>query len=45
MRRGYEDAVTITRRGDHVARRSLAFYQAVGERLAVAEAPVAGGRP
>jgi len=45
MRLGHEDAVTITRRGDHVARRSLAFYQAVGERLAVGEAPPAGGRP
>ena len=45
MRLGHEDAVTITRRGDHVARRSLAFYQAVGERLAAGEAPPAGGRP
>lgn len=34
------DNIVIGRRGDHVARRSLDFYQAVGERLAGA-----GGRP
>ena len=44
MRRGYEDTVPIGRRGDHVARRSLAFYQAVGERLAVGATNTAGGR-
>ena len=45
MRHGYEDVITIGRRGDHVARRSLAFYQAVGEHLAAGNTPVAGGRP
>ena len=30
MRRGYEEGIVIGRRGDHVARRSLAFYQAIG---------------
>jgi hypothetical protein len=44
MRRGYENTVTIGRRGDHVARRSLAFYQAVGERLAVGAMRTAGDR-
>jgi transposase len=34
MRHGFEEAPLIGRRGDHVARRSLAFYQAIGERLA-----------
>ena len=34
MRHGHPDSLTIGRRGDHVARRSLAVYQAVGERLA-----------
>ncbi len=34
MRHGYEDSITIGRRGDHVARRSLDFYQAIGDRLA-----------
>lgn len=34
------DNIIIGRRGDHVARRSLDFYQAVGERLAGS-----GGRP
>jgi len=34
------DTVVLARVGDHVAQRSLAFYQAIGERLAVAE-----GRP
>lgn len=45
MRRGYEDAIPIGRRGDHVARRSLAFYQAVGESLAVGATSTAGDRP
>ncbi len=40
MRHGYAEDVLIGRRGDHVARRSLAFYQAIGERLAA----VPGGR-
>ncbi len=40
MRHGYGEDVLIGRRGDHVARRSLAFYQAIGERLAA----VPGGR-
>jgi hypothetical protein len=44
MRRGYEDIVPIGRRGDHVARRSLAFYQAIGESLAVGATNMAGGR-
>jgi Mu transposase, C-terminal domain len=44
MRRGDEDIVTIGRRGDHVARRSLAFYQAVGEGLAVGATRTAGDR-
>lgn len=34
MRRGHPDGLPIGRHGDHVARRSLAVYQAVGERLA-----------
>lgn len=34
MRHGQAGDVLIGRRGDHVARRSLAFYQAIGERLA-----------
>ena len=34
MRHGHTSDVIISRRGDHVARRSLAFYQAIGERLA-----------
>jgi hypothetical protein len=34
MRHGYEDSVTIGRKGDRVAQRSLAFYQAIGDRLA-----------
>lgn len=34
MRHAHEDPVIIGRRGDHVARRSLAFYQAIGESLA-----------
>lgn len=34
MRHGHASDVIIGRRGDHVARRSLAFYQAIGERLA-----------
>jgi hypothetical protein len=34
MRHGQAGEVLISRRGDHVARRSLAFYQAIGERLA-----------
>lgn len=34
MRHGHAGDVIIGRRGDHVARRSLAFYQAIGERLA-----------
>jgi len=40
LRHSADDAVIIGRMGDRVAHRSLAFYQAVGERLAVA-----GGRP
>jgi transposase len=34
MRQGHPENVVLGRRGDHVARRSLAFYQAIGERLA-----------
>ncbi|WP_444980383.1 Mu transposase domain-containing protein, partial [Methylobacterium oxalidis] len=34
MRHGHPDSQMIGRRGDHVARRSLAVYQAIGERLA-----------
>jgi hypothetical protein len=34
MRHGHPDSLTIGCRGDHVARRSLSVYQAVGERLA-----------
>jgi transposase len=37
MRHGQANEVLIGRRGDHVARRSLAFYQAIGERLASGE--------
>jgi hypothetical protein len=44
VRRGYEDIVTIGRRGDQVARRSLAFYQAVGECLAAGATREAGDR-
>jgi hypothetical protein len=40
QRHSADDAVTIDRMGDRVGHRSLAFYQAVGERLAVT-----GGRP
>lgn len=40
-RHGHAGDVIISRRGDHVARRSLAFYQAIGERLA----SVPGDRP
>lgn len=36
LRQSAGEAVIIGRIGDHVAHRSLAFYQAVGERLAVA---------
>ena len=35
MRHGQAGEVLVGRRGDHVARRSLAFYQAIGERLAL----------
>jgi Integrase core domain len=45
MRRGYEEAIPIGRRGDHVVRRSLAFYQAVGESLALGTTSTAGDRP
>lgn len=38
-RQAAADDIFIGRAGEHVARRSLAFYQAVGERLALA-----GGR-
>lgn len=38
-----DDVTTIGGRGDHVAKRSLAFYQAVGERLAIAETQSTGG--
>ena len=34
MRHGHASDVLIGRRGDHIARRSLAFYQAIGECLA-----------
>ena len=34
LRHGDVGSVIIGRRGDHVARRSLAFYQAIGEHLA-----------
>ncbi|MBP1178513.1 hypothetical protein JOE48_000477 [Methylobacterium sp. PvR107] len=34
MRHGHLDSLPIVRSGDHVAQRSLAVYQAVGERLA-----------
>jgi hypothetical protein len=34
MRHGFEDSITMGRRGDQVARRSLDFYQAIGDRLA-----------
>lgn len=44
MRPGHEDAIPLGRRGDHVARRSLAFYQAVGESLALSTIR-AGDRP
>lgn len=41
MRHGRGEETVIGRRGDHVARRSLAFYQAVGDQLA----STAGERP
>ena len=41
MRHGHQDSLIIGRRGDHVAQRPLAFYQAVGDSLAAAEI---GGR-
>jgi Mu transposase-like protein len=44
LRHGCEHAVMIGRRGDHVAQRSLAFYQAIGERLAAGEPSKSGGR-
>ena len=44
QRHGFADGVIIGRRGDHVARRSLAFYQAIGERLAAGEPSKSGGR-
>jgi hypothetical protein len=34
MRHGLTSDIIIGRRGDHVARHSLAFYQAIGERRA-----------
>lgn len=34
MRQGHPDSLIIGRRGDHVAQRPLAFYQAIGECLA-----------
>jgi hypothetical protein len=40
LRQRAEDDVTLGRTGDIVARRSLAFYQAIGDRLAAK-----GGRP
>jgi transposase len=40
LRQLAEDSVTVGRPGDQVARRSLAFYQAIGDRLAAE-----GGRP
>ena len=43
-RRGYEDGVTIARTGNHVAQRSLAFYGAIGERLASGDVTAAGDR-
>jgi hypothetical protein len=39
MRRSSTETVVIGRIGEHVGRRSLTFYQTVGNRLA------AGGRP
>jgi hypothetical protein len=44
VRRGYEDGVTIARTGNHVAQRSLAFYGAIGERLASGDVTAAGDR-
>jgi hypothetical protein len=44
MRRGYEEGIVVGRRGDHVARRSLTFYQAVGDRLASDQPSKIGGR-
>ena len=45
LRHGDVGSVIIGRRGDHVAQRSLAFYQALGERLATGETLNGGGRP
>ena len=42
MRHGFEDNVMIGRRGDHVAQRSLAFYQAIGESLAAPPSRIGG---
>ena len=44
VRRGYEDGVTIARTGNHVAQRPLAFYGAIGERLASGDVTAAGDR-
>jgi transposase len=44
VHRAPDSAVLLGRMGDQVTRRSLAFYQAVGERLAMAEARKIGGR-
>lgn len=41
MRHGHQDSLIIGRRGDHVAQRPLAFYQAIGESLAAGQI---GGR-
>jgi hypothetical protein len=45
IRHGCDDPILIGRRGDQVARRSLAFYQAVGDRIAAGEPSPVGGRP
>ena len=45
IRHSCEDPILIGRRGDQVARRSLAFYQAVGDRIAASEPSPVGGRP
>lgn len=44
LRRRYDDDVMIGRRGNHVAQRSLVYYQAIGERLASGDVTTAGGQ-
>lgn len=39
MRHGHDNTLTFPRRGEHVAHRSLAFYQAIGEHLASTSTP------